>query len=405
MKTSSIIQKFVKFGNNRGIAVVYIAILLIALIGIVALAIDIGYKYTSWTQLQNAADSGALAGVAKLPKFPATTDKNAFSNLSAARREAWRLTARNTASQRSVFLIQSSSHSAPPNNLNNTNNETGDVVVGYWSKSAGFTPANGTNAINAVKIVTRRATKDPVENVSIGDNPLPTFFGKIFGSKEMSAEAAAIAAAEPGATNYILMCSTYNAAGAGLGLECTSACSYPNICSIPPRIIEKGAGTPYEKAYAWTSLAKSNTPNSYLEDMVCGRIFPNDDVCGVPIYTTGGQTASVKALESAMYDPHFDVSNKEFDAAGKVKAWWMIIPLATECPPRNQPAPYHVERFALIRLIQACGSGAGNACKENNYKASSCPYGANNVMVIDRYSCMTCAQKNLFIGLKWKLVK
>lgn len=405
MKKTNLLNIFKAFGGNHGIALVYVVLLLFALLAFVGLAIDIGYKYVAWSQLQNAADSGALAGVSRLPKLPATTNKFALDNLSGARKESWRYSARNPAAQLSVFLIQSSSHSSPPSNLNNTNNADGDIVVGHWSRTGGFTLPDGTTAINAVKITTRRVSKNAVADTSIGNNPLPTFFGKVLGVNELSAEAVAIAAAPPGATNYILMCSTYNVTGTGLGLECSSACTYPNICSITPRILDKGAGTPYEKAFAWTSLAKQNTPNSYLNDMICGRIFPNDDVCGVPIYTTGGQTSSVKALESAMHDPHFDTANKEFNADGTIKAWWIIIPLATECPPRDQPDPYSVERFALIRLIQVCGSGGGNACKDNNYTTKNCPYGQNNVMVMDRYSCMSCAQKDLFIGLKWSLVK
>jgi len=404
MITSNIVKKLLNHNNRRGIALVYVALLLIALLAFVALAIDIGYKYVAWTQLQNASDAASLAGVSKLPKFPATTNKNAFNNLSAARNESWRFAAKNQAAKHSVFLVQSSSHNSPPNDLNSSNDANGDIVVGHWSKSTGFTPANGTNAINAVKVVSRRINTGQVSNVSIGNNPLETFFGKIFKVNQMSAASKAVAAAPPGATNYILMCSTFGTS-TEKGLECTPSCTYPNICPLsPPRILDKGDSDPYKAAFAWTSLSKQNTPNSYLNGMLCGRIFPNEDVCGVPIYTTGGQTSSVKALESAMYDPHFDTSTKEF-SSGNVSAWWVIIPLANTCPPADQPTPYQVDRFALIRIIQACGSGMGNACPGNNYTAPSCPYGQNNKIAIDRFSCMSCAQRNLFIGLKWRLVK
>jgi Flp pilus assembly protein TadG len=412
MKTPILLKKYVHQGNNRGIAVIYLALLLFALVGIVALAIDIGYKYYAWTQLQNAADSASLAGVSRLPKFPATKDKTAFSNLSAARREAWRFAAKNAAANKSVFLIQSSSHVSPPNDLNNNNDQNGDIVVGHWSKTGGFTPADGTNAINAVKVVSRRIKTNAVSNVSIGDNPLPTFFGRIFKINEMNAESDAIAAATPGATNYILMCSTYpsitnpNPNPNPQGLACTASCTYPNICPISPaRVLDKNAAAPYADAFAWTSLAKQNTPSSYLNDMACGRIFPNEDVCSVPIYTTQGQTSTFKAMESAMYDPHFDSANKEFDASGNVIAWWVIIPVSNRCPPDIQPPPYTVERFALIRLVQVCGSGGGNACSGNNYTATSCPYGPNNKIALDRFSCMDCAQRNLFMGLKLNLVE
>lgn len=410
MNITSLLFRTVRQGGNRGIAVVYIALMLVVLIGFVALAIDIGYKYVAWTQLQNASDSASLAGISKLPKFPATTNITSFDNLSAARKEAWRFASKNAAAGKSVFLVLSSNYSLPPSNLNNNNNAYGDIVVGHWSRTGGFTPANGTDSINAVKVVSRRVTTATNPNVSIGDNPLPTFFGKIFNISTMSAEASAIAAAEPGATFYLLLCSTYQLPNnppyqnPDKGLACTADCTYPNICTIAPRKLENVAREPFDNSFAWTSLAKQNTPADFLRDMACGRVFPNDDVCSVPIYTTQGETVTFKAIETAMYDPSYDSSNKEFDASGNVSAWWVIVPVSNRCPPDAQPPPYTVDRFALLRIISVCGSGVGNACTGTNFNAPSCPYGQNNVIVIDRYSCMNCAQRNLFMGLKWKLV-
>ena len=62
MKTSLSNIKFSIRGSNRGIAVVYIALMLLVLLAFVGLAIDIGYMYVAKSQLQNAADAAALAG-------------------------------------------------------------------------------------------------------------------------------------------------------------------------------------------------------------------------------------------------------------------------------------------------------------------------------------------------------
>ena len=51
-----------KFKNEKGVTLVYVAILLVVFLGIAALAIDIGYHRVVRNQLQNAADAAALAG-------------------------------------------------------------------------------------------------------------------------------------------------------------------------------------------------------------------------------------------------------------------------------------------------------------------------------------------------------
>jgi hypothetical protein len=49
--------------HERGSVVVLAAVVIIVLLGILALAIDLGYLYSGRTQLQNAVDAAALAGV------------------------------------------------------------------------------------------------------------------------------------------------------------------------------------------------------------------------------------------------------------------------------------------------------------------------------------------------------
>src|SRR5437867_3262489 len=48
--------------STRGSAMVFVAIVMIAMLGFAALAIDVGVIYTARAQCQNAADAGALAG-------------------------------------------------------------------------------------------------------------------------------------------------------------------------------------------------------------------------------------------------------------------------------------------------------------------------------------------------------
>ena len=51
-----------RLGNQKGVTIVLVAISLVALIGFAAIAVDLAYLYIVKGELQNAADSGALAG-------------------------------------------------------------------------------------------------------------------------------------------------------------------------------------------------------------------------------------------------------------------------------------------------------------------------------------------------------
>lgn len=56
--------------NQRGSAIVILALCLPVLLGLAALVVDIGFLYLNKTQLANSADAAALAGAKELPKDP-----------------------------------------------------------------------------------------------------------------------------------------------------------------------------------------------------------------------------------------------------------------------------------------------------------------------------------------------
>ena len=53
--------------RRRGAIVPFMALMLVAIMGFVALAVDLGYIAMVHAQLQNAADSSALAPIANKP--------------------------------------------------------------------------------------------------------------------------------------------------------------------------------------------------------------------------------------------------------------------------------------------------------------------------------------------------
>src|SRR6266498_2406271 len=94
MDTVSKLRQIIR--NRKGIAAVYIALILVALIAFVGLAIDIGYMYVAKGQLQNGADAAALAGAAKL-----TGDDLDQKD---ARRAAWRFACENKAAGERIYI-------------------------------------------------------------------------------------------------------------------------------------------------------------------------------------------------------------------------------------------------------------------------------------------------------------
>ena len=52
--------------SHKGSAIIFVAVTLMVLVAFAGLAIDVGYLYVVRGELQNAADSGALAGAQQL---------------------------------------------------------------------------------------------------------------------------------------------------------------------------------------------------------------------------------------------------------------------------------------------------------------------------------------------------
>lgn len=192
MKTLSRAEKSRPAGDSRGVAVIYIALILLVLVAFVGLAIDIGFMYVAKSQLQNAADAAALAGSARLTGEIDSSTASFYQ--SDARQEAWTFACKNKAANQSVYIQTNSSLSCetPPDasELNATaNSDAGDLIVGNWnSTSHSFTRATGSTglSINALLIKARRTHDSPGGKVGI-------FFGRVFNFPTMATSASAIA--------------------------------------------------------------------------------------------------------------------------------------------------------------------------------------------------------------------
>jgi Flp pilus assembly protein TadG len=149
--------------RQRGSVAVLFALLLTVLVGVLALVLDVGHFWEVRAELQNSADSSALAGALSLngtaAQFPVATGAAQY------------------------FARQNDANSAP------VNVPLSDVVLGHWNVQAStFAPATALMPppqVNAVRVTTRRtaATGDAVR----------TFFAPVIGINQQDITATAIA--------------------------------------------------------------------------------------------------------------------------------------------------------------------------------------------------------------------
>ena len=366
------------YKNNKGQILVLVAISLVVLIGFAALAIDVGYFYHTKNQLQGAADAAALAGVVKLDGTNDLTQTD-------ARNGAITYAALNSASGSPVQL------SSDNTNILSSSN---DITVGSWitnTYTAGGTP------VNALQVRARRTNKDAAG--------FPRIFGKIFDTTKQEIRPQAIATKPARSSIFISLCSL--ACGTCIGTECTIS---------PPRVLDTQTKTDDDSQFAWTSLTETNTNAKDVGDMICGA-SPAADNCGNTISSTNGTlTDTLRNLESAMYDPNYESTEKEKDASGKITGWKVIVPViaADQCPPGSQPDPKQVVYYAHIRIKAICVPGT-YGCR-GNFKATN--MGPDNVckdpstgykkdysesIVIDSIKCVQCPDPEM--GYKPVLVK
>lgn len=375
MNTFSRLSRYLKWGSNRGIALVYVALLLIALLAFVGLAVDMGYMYITKTELQNAADSAALAGASTLKYLgPGGADPNDLKQ-SAGRAQAIAFAALNKATKVSVAI---------ENNDSNVLGADNDITVGHWNDAFKTYSANKT-PVNAMQVRARRTEESPGLAVNL-------FIGRVFGRDKMGVSADAIAALPLRANSFISFCSD----------TCTGMSSDPQNPTIVNRIYDRNPTTPGVNSFAWTSLLVSISSANAISPMVCNE-SPNEPVCGKDIWTTQGQVTDLfKDMESVFNDPNHDRENKTFDVSGtKVIEWRIIVPVTQTCNPGNQPKPMRVTHYAFIWVQSVCDTGGGQACRP--YRSNPCSNPGR--IVVSKIACVACADITKQSGMKTILVK
>ena len=149
-----------KKSNRRGSIAILAAALLIVVVAFLAFSADCGYIVVTGSELQNAADVGALSGARALPDG---------RDAAIAAAQLW--AGKNEAAGKPVATAAST-----------------DVEIGKWDdESASFTvlPANSSDSANAVRVTCHRT--------AAGGNPLQLIFAPVIGTS--SADLTAVATA------------------------------------------------------------------------------------------------------------------------------------------------------------------------------------------------------------------
>lgn len=167
--------------NQKGAVVVWFSMLLIVLIGLSALAIDVGYLFAARNELQNISDSAALAGARQLGKI--------YQDMTSAQQKDYVLTSADV-----TLIKQAAINVAAQNQAGYKANIVilGDEVdIGVWQDhvfTEGLTLMVGSVAkkANAVRVFARRDNN--------ANSPISTFFASIFGPDTATVSAFATAA-------------------------------------------------------------------------------------------------------------------------------------------------------------------------------------------------------------------
>ncbi|WP_224962126.1 pilus assembly protein TadG-related protein [Geomonas subterranea] len=341
--------------NEKGFALVYIALMIVVLVGFVSLAVDLGYMYVTKGQLQNAADAGALAGVAKL------------SDAAAARQSAKQFAEQNKAAGEAVKVA-----------LNDANNANGDIVIGYWDKktSALVTPVPFGKVANAVKVVARR-TEETGDGISTENKQVSIFFGKVLNWGEMSAKAEAIACRPAKPSAPIVLC-----------MDLCGTTVFPFKVYFNQTLAVDPSGVPDAKyTVGWTEFSATSKATELGKNGTVSKLIQDPEheiplgLCGQTLWTNNGLGTAIDVLHDTYMDAREPVS----------KIWTLLVPIFEFCPSSVSSGEKFTTlvQYAEIGISEVKGPGGGSG---------------ESYIEIQSISCESCSTTN-FLGDKATLVK
>jgi len=158
--------------DSRGATLVFVALLLVVLLGVAALVVDIGYAAVVRNELQNAADAAALAGARQLGAN--------YEPLSMADQQAYVCDRATVTAPVIAVAGQNLAANAPISVLG------ADIVIGKWDATTRGPIVEDLNQPDAVQVTVRRDSEI--------NGPVSTFFARVLGINTYDAGATATAA-------------------------------------------------------------------------------------------------------------------------------------------------------------------------------------------------------------------
>ncbi|MBU5636427.1 hypothetical protein KOM00_06730 [Geomonas sp. Red69] len=343
--------------DQKGFALVYIALMVVVLFAFVGLAVDMGHMYLTKGQLQNAADAGALAGVSQLP------------NVTVARQTAKQFTETNKAAGETVKV-----------DLNNTNSVSGDIVVGYWDKNSrtlqAVVPAG--KMANAVKVMTRR-TSESGAGISTDNKPVDTFFARVMNWDTMAARAEAIACRPPKPSAPVVLCKELCTKPAPFRVYFNQA-----QAKDPAGVLDKTYTVGWTE-FSATSKATDLGKNSTVAKLIDGRQDIPLGLCDLTLYSNNG----LGLVKKVLHDTFIEKRTPQ-DSTG---TWTILVPIFDVCPAVSPSAESYttLAQFAEIVVsdVNIAGGGGGSS---------------DGYVQVESITCQACATTN-FLGDKAALVK
>lgn len=157
--------------NQNGVTAVVIAILIVFFLGLVALAIDIGYNMVVRNELQNVSDAAALAAVRQLGEICETPCPLSDEQADAIKKAA-------------IHIAKQNQAGGKPTNIHES-----DILIGQWHPDS----AELIETLCRPNAVMVRARRDDTAAGS-PNGPITTFFGRILGIPTMNLRKDATAA-------------------------------------------------------------------------------------------------------------------------------------------------------------------------------------------------------------------
>lgn len=339
--------------TRKGAVAVLACLLMIAMLGLLAFAVDLGYLANSQSELQRTADAAALAACGQLvytstPGAPVNTAANAQLAPGVAAQYA----AANKVCGSSPSLSSS------------------DVVIGYMadpSQPGTIQTGGDPNQYNAVQVTVRRNSSE--------NGLVPSFFGKVFGVTGEATSATATAAffnnfngfgiptaLPPGSTQtspalmflpYALDQATWTALLGGTGSDDWSYCpSSGTVSSGADGILEvnlfpQGTGSPGNRG---TVLVGGNGTSTLVRQIQNGLSASDLSSYGgkLQLDSTGNLYLPAK--------PGISAGTKSALAAiiGQVR----IIPIFSSVSGNGGNATYDIVGFGGVRVMDVCLTGS-----------------------------------------------